>query len=244
MNTFTIVHIYINTYIFLFIFYIIQMKYHSKRQHSKRQHSKRQHSKRQHSKRQHSKRQHSKRQHSKRQHSKRQHSKDKSYKGGDKFTAQPFNSYGFENGASSPRESALLHEKNNNAMQHKMNQMSGGKRSRGKRSRGKRSRGKRSRSKRSRSKRSRGKRSRSKRSGGKRSRKQYGGADVIQVPTFPPVGGIKQAYSSTDLSVGGNTNLVKGVNDSQGDCFATDTCTQLAGGTKYAKRRRITKRRL
>jgi hypothetical protein len=155
----------------------------------------------------------------------------KSYKGGDTtLGSQPFNSFGFENGASSPREAALLHEKNNNAMQHKMNQMSGGKRS----------------SKRSghRSKRSGHKRSsRSKRSSGKRTRKQRGGS-TIDVPSFPPVGGIKQAYSATDLSVGGNTNIVNGLNDAQGDCFATDTCPPTSGGSSHKKKRRQTKRRV
>ena len=148
----------------------------------------------------------------------------KSYKGGDTtLGSQPFNSFGFENGASSPREAALLHEKNNNAMQHKMNQMSGGKRS-----------GKRSGS---------SKRSGHKRSGHKRTRKQRGGS-TIDVPSFPPVGGIKQAYSATDLSVGGNTNIVNGLNDAQGDCFATDTCPPTSGGSSHKKKRRQTKRRV
>ena len=141
----------------------------------------------------------------------------KTYKGGDTtLGSQPFNSFGFENGATSPREAALLHEKNNNAMQHKMNQMSGG-----------RSKRKRSRSKH--------KHSRSKRKH-KRTKKQRGG--TIEVPSFPPVGGIKQAYSATDLSVGGNTNIVNGLNDAQGDCFATDTCPPTAGGARRKKKSR------
>ena len=153
----------------------------------------------------------------------------KSYKGGDTtLGSQPFNSFGFENGASSPREAALLHEKNNNAMQHKLNQMSGGKRKRSGH-----------RSKRSGS----GKRSGHKRSSGKRTRKQRGGS-TIDVPSFPPVGGIKQAYSATDLSVGGNTNIVNGLNDAQGDCFATDTCPPTSGGSSHKKKRRVTKRRV
>ena len=148
----------------------------------------------------------------------------KTYKGGDTtLGSQPFNSFGFENGATSPREAALLHEKNNNAMQHKMNQMSGGSR-RSKRSRSRSKRG---------SKRSR---SRSKRSRSKRTKKQRGG--TIEVPSFPPIGGIKQAYSATDLSVGGNTNIVNGLNDAQGDCFATDTCPPTAGGARRKKKSR------
>ena len=129
----------------------------------------------------------------------------KTYNGGDTtLSSQPFNSFGFANGATSPREAALLHEKNNNAMQYKMNQMSGGK----------------------------GKRSGHKRSG----RKQRGG--TIEIPSFPPIGGIKQAYSATDLSVGGNTNVVKGLNDAQNDCFATDTCPPTAGGARRKKKSR------
>ena len=166
-------------------------------------------------------------------HSKRQTRRkgQKSYKGGDTtLGSQPFNSFGFEHGASSPREAALLHEKNNNAMQHKMNQMSGGKRSGHKRSGHKR-------------KRSGHKRSGHKRSRNKRTKKQRGG-DTIQVPSFPPVGGIKQAYSATDLSIGGNTNIVKGLNDAQADCFATDTCPPTSGGSSHKKKRRQTKRKL
>jgi len=155
----------------------------------------------------------------KRKTNKRKTNKRKTYNGGDTtLSSQSFNSFGFANGATSPREAALLHEKNNNAMQHKMNQMSGGKRSGYKRSG-------------------------YKRSGYKRSGyKQRGG--TIEVPSFPPIGGIKQAYSATDLSVGGNTNVVKGINDAQNDCFATDTCQSptTAGGSKYAKQKRMTKR--
>jgi hypothetical protein len=176
-------------------------------------------------------------------HSKRQTRRkgQKSYKGGDTtLGSQPFNSFGFEHGASSPREAALLHEKNNNAMQHKMNQMSGGKRSGHKRSGHKRSGHKRSGHKR---KRSGHKRSGHKRSRNKRTKKQRGG-DTIQVPSFPPVGGIKQAYSATDLSIGGNTNIVKGLNDAQADCFATDTCPPTSGGSSHKKKRRQTKRKL
>ena len=153
----------------------------------------------------------------------------KTYKGGDTtLGSQPFNSFGFENGATSPREAALLHEKNNNAMQHKMNQMSGG------RSKHKRKSG----SKRKRKSGSKRKRSGSKRkhSRSKRTKKQRGG--TIEVPSFPPVGGIKQAYSATDLSVGGNTNIVNGLNDAQGDCFATDTCPPTAGGARRKKKSR------
>ena len=171
--------------------------------------------------------------HSKR-YSKRQTRKTytrKTYKGGDTtLGSQPFNSFGFENGATSPREAALLHEKNNNAMQHKMNQMSGGKRGSKRGSRRSKSRSRRSKS------RSRSKRSRSKRSRSKHTKKQRGG--TIEVPSFPPVGGIKQAYSATDLSVGGNTNIVNGLNDAQGDCFATDTCPPTAGGARRKKKSR------
>ena len=152
---------------------------------------------------------HRMRQTHKRKTNKRKTNKRKTYNGGDTtLSSQSFNSFGFANGATSPREAALLHEKNNNAMQHKMNQMSGGKRSGYKRS----------------------------------GYKQRGG--TIEVPSFPPIGGIKQAYSATDLSVGGNTNVVKGINDAQNDCFATDTCQSptTAGGSKYAKQKRMTKR--
>ena len=150
-----------------------------------------------------------KRKTNKRKTNKRKTNKRKTYNGGDTtLSSQSFNSFGFANGATSPREAALLHEKNNNAMQHKMNQMSGGKRSGYKRS----------------------------------GYKQRGG--TIEVPSFPPIGGIKQAYSATDLSVGGNTNVVKGINDAQNDCFATDTCQSptTVGGSKYAKQKRMTKR--
>ena len=143
------------------------------------------------------------------------------YKGGNTVLAsQPFNSYGFENGASSPREAALLHEKNNSDMQHKLNQLSGGKR----RSRSKR---------RSMSRSKRRSMSMSKR---KSIRKRKGGGS-IEIPTFPPIGGIKQAYSSTDLSIGSNTNLVSGLNSAENDCFATDTCTTTQGGAKRRSRK-------
>ena len=150
--------------------------------------------------------------------SQRQRSKHNSYKGGNiSLASQPFKSLGFGNGASSPREAALFHEQNSNDRQQQLNKMSGGKRSRSKRSSGKRSRGK--------------------RSSGKRSRKQRGGN--IEVPSFPPIGGINQAYSATDLSIGGNTSMVAGINDAQGDCFATDTCQSTTGGTKRTKRRKL-----
>ena len=155
---------------------------------------------------------------SQRRKSQRQRSKHNSYKGGNiSLASQPFKSLGFGNGASSPREAALFHEQNSNDRQQQLNKMSGGKRSRSKRSRGKRSRGK--------------------RSSGKRSRKQRGGN--IEVPSFPPIGGINQAYSATDLSIGGNTSMVAGINDAQGDCFATDTCQSTTGGTKRTKRRKL-----
>ena len=200
----------------------------------------------------------SQRRKSQRRKSQCQRRKHNSYKGGNiSLASQPFKSLGFGNGASSPREAALFHEQNSNDRQQQLNKMSGGKRSRGKRSSGKRSRSKRSRSKRSRGKRSRSKRSRSKRSSGKRSRgkrsrgkrsrskrsrskrsrKQRGGN--IEVPSFPPIGGINQAYSATDLSIGGNTSMVAGINDAQGDCFATDTCQSTTGGTKRTKRRKL-----
>ena len=132
---------------------------------------------------------------------KRTQSYKKKYKGGDTVLAsQPFNSYGFENGASSPREAALLQEKNNSTMQHKLNQLSGGRRS----------------------------------SKGRRSRSRGGG--TIEIPTFPPIGGIKQAYSSTNLSIGSNTNLVSGLNSAKNDCFATDTCTSTQGGSRRRHR--------
>jgi hypothetical protein len=135
------------------------------------------------------------------------------YKGGNTVLAsQPFNSYGFENGASSPREAALLHEKNNSDMQHKLNQLSGGKR------------------------RSRSKRRSMSMSKRKSIRKRKGGGS-IEIPTFPPIGGIKQAYSSTDLSIGSNTNLVSGLNSAENDCFATDTCTPTQGGAKRRSRK-------
>jgi len=177
------------------------------------------------SQRRKSKSQRSKRksQRSKSQHSKSQRSKHNSYKGGNiSLASQPFNSLGFGNGASSPREAALLHEQNSNDQQQQLNKMSGGKRSRGKRSRGKRSRGKRSRGKRSR---------------GKRSRKQRGGN--IEVPSFPPIGGINQAYSATNLSIGGNTNIVDALNQAQWDCHAKDNCETTTGGTKRTKRRKL-----
>lgn len=138
--------------------------------------------------------------------SKKKRTQRRKYKGGNTVLAsQPFNSYGFENGASSPREAALLHEKNNSDMQHKLNQLSGGKR-----------------------------RSRSKRRNRSRLRK---GGGTIEIPTFPPIGGIKQAYSSTDLSIGSNTNLVSGLNAAENDCFATDTCTPAQGGSKRRSRK-------
>jgi hypothetical protein len=155
----------------------------------------------------------SQRRKSQRRKSQRQRSKHNSYKGGNiSLASQPFKSLGFGNGASSPREAALFHEQNSNDRQQQLNKMSGGKRSGGKRSRGKRSRG-------------------------KRSRKQRGGN--IEVPSFPPIGGINQAYSATDLSIGGNTSMVAGINDAQGDCFATDTCQSTTGGSKRTKRRKL-----
>ena len=140
------------------------------------------------------------------------------YKGGDNtLVAHPFNSFGFTNGAGSPREDALLHEKNNNALQHKLNRQSGGKRARRSSTARRSSRTRRS------SRAIRSSRTRRSSTARRSSRtKQRGG--TIEVPTFPPIGGIPQAYSTTDLSIGGNTNLVKGINDAQGDCFATDTC--------------------
>jgi hypothetical protein len=72
-------------------------------------------------------------------------------------------------------------------------------------------------------------------------RSMYGGADTgIQVPTFPPIGGVTHAYSASDLSVGGNTTLVKGSNDAKGDCYVNDTCSDTAGGG--SRRRRYRKR--
>jgi hypothetical protein len=181
------------------------MKYQSKKKTQSKMHSKRHSKRKTHSKR----------------HTRKTYNR-KTYKGGDTtLGSQPFNSFGFENGATSPREAALLHEKNNNAMQHKMNQMSGGRR--------------RSRSRSKRKSRSKHKRKRSG-SKSKRTNKQRGG--TIEVPTFPPIGGIKQAYSATDLSVGGNTNIVNGLNDAQGDCFATDTCPPTAGGARRKKKSR------
>lgn len=112
----------------------------------------------------------------------------KSYTGGNAILgSQPFKSFGFEHGASSAREAALLHEKNNNDMQQQLNRQSGG---------------------------------------------------SIEVPTFPPIGGIKQAYSSSDLSIGGNTNLINGLNDAQSDCFATDTCKPTIGGSRRRRNKR------
>ena len=178
------------------------MKFHreSQRRKSKSQRSKR---KSQRSKSQHSKSQRSKSQHSKSQHSKSQRSKHNSYKGGNiSLASQPFNSLGFGNGASSPREAALLHEQNSNDQQQQLNKMSGGKRSRG-----------------------------------KRSRKQRGGN--IEVPSFPPIGGINQAYSATNLSIGGNTNIVDALNQAQWDCHAKDNCETTTGGTKRTKRRKL-----
>ena len=64
--------------------------------------------------------------------------------------------------------------------------------------------------------------------------KQSGGADVIEVPQFSPIGGIQTAYSTTDLSKLGNEVNVNVSNDAKNDCFATNTCSSKAGG----KRRR------
>lgn len=158
--------------------------------------------------------------------------------------SQPFNSFGFAHGASSAREAALLTQKNNNEMQHKLNKQSGGKRksrSKSKRSRTmrKRSRSKsKSKSKQSKSK-SKSKQSKSKSKRKSRRRSMHGGADAgIEVPTFPPIGGVKHAYSASDLSVGGNTTLIKGANDAKGDCYVNDTCNATAGGGSRRRRHR------
>lgn len=69
-----------------------------------------------------------------------------------------------------------------------------------------------------------------------------GSTSAVEVPSFAPIGGIKLAYSSTDLSKDSNlTNLIGDV-DATNDHWVYDVHpkTNVKGGTK--KRRHVKKR--
>ncbi len=151
----------------------------------------------------------------------------KKYNGGSE--AVPFESLGFSHGASSASQQAMLVMKDRNEQQNAMNKMSGG-RSKSKRSKSKRSKSKRSNSKRMSMKKhmsmkkrmSKKRMSMKKRMSKKRTRRMKGGE--ITVPQFPQPGNIPQAYSSTELSKGGNYTTAVGASNAEFDCYATNSC--------------------
>ena len=75
--------------------------------------------------------------------------------------------------------------------------------------------------------------------------KLSGGASVIEVPSFAPIGGIKMAYTLTDSSKATNLASLVGKNDATNDCFVLDNCeaTNTLGGSKSRRRRSASKRR-
>jgi hypothetical protein len=83
-------------------------------------------------------------------------------------------------------------------------------------------------------------------SGGKtrqrRKTRQSGGSEdakTLEVPQFPPIGGIQTAYTTTDLSKLGNLVNITGASDAKNDCYATDSCPKEGG----ARKRRSTSKR-
>ena len=70
--------------------------------------------------------------------------------------------------------------------------------------------------------------------------KLSGGASVIEVPSFAPIGGIKMAYTLTDSSKATNLASLVGKNDATNDCFVLDNCnvTNTLGGSKSRRRSR------
>ena len=155
----------------------------------------------------------------------------------------PFETLGFSHGASSASQQAMLIMKDRNEQQNAMNKMSGGKnkRNKSKRRSSKRSSSKRSGSKKSKLRISKSKRSgskkskrsgfkksrrlskKSKRSGSKKSKRRMNGGEIT-VPQFSQLGNIPQAYTSTELSKGGNYTTAVGASNAEFDCYATNSC--------------------
>ena len=154
----------------------------------------------------------------------------KSYKGGD-LTAKPYQTLGFPNGASSEREAALRVGQSKDQAQHAMNKTGG------------RGGGVPQYTEVQANVSAEGAGAGAGTRGGTRS----GGAGTsippgtMVVPQFPPIGGIKTAYTTSGLSSAGNLSSLVGTVDSSNDHFATEQSGGRRRRKTYRKSRRNTR---